>query len=86
MKTNQKDYGFNVEFLKRFLNILRILFPGFCSITFALFLALLFLSFLEEYVIYHVGLIPSRFYKVLGEKNLDDFKSVAFISVGIVIA
>jgi ATP-binding cassette, subfamily D (ALD), member 4 len=40
----------------------------------------------EEFIIYAVGLIPSQFYQVLGEKNLPGFVEKTLKSVGIIIA
>lgn len=40
----------------------------------------------EEFIIYAVGLIPSQFYQVLGEKNLPGFVEKTLKSVGVIIA
>lgn len=42
-------------------------------------------SFLEQIVAYFVGLIPSGFYLVLGDKNLDGFIQQTLESIGIVL-
>lgn len=40
----------------------------------------------EQYVIFQVGMIPSKYFGILGEKNLSEFKSHTLIAVLIIIA
>jgi ATP-binding cassette subfamily D (ALD) protein 4 len=40
----------------------------------------------DEFIIYGVGLIPSGFYQVLGEKDFPGFISQTLKSVGIILA
>ena len=44
------------------------------------------LNFVDEFIIYGVGLIPSGFYQVLGEKDLPGFINQTLKSVGIIFA
>jgi ATP-binding cassette subfamily D (ALD) protein 4 len=39
----------------------------------------------EQLVIYQVGLIPSQFYGVLGNKDLDGFKPLTFLAVVLIV-
>lgn len=39
----------------------------------------------EQLVIYQVGLIPSQYYGVLGNKDLDGFKSLTFLAVALIV-
>lgn len=39
----------------------------------------------EQLVIYQVGLIPSQYYGVLGNKDLDGFKALTFLAVGLIV-
>ncbi|CAG0918778.1 unnamed protein product [Notodromas monacha] len=78
---------FDRTFLRRFRVIFSIIFPGFASLPMVLFGILLFLCFLEEYVTYNVGLIPSRYYEVLGArpKDVPAFQKLAITTLGWVI-
>lgn len=46
---------------------------------------LLFSNILEQMLIYNTGLIPSRFYEVLGDRDNVGFKSVALSATLIII-
>ncbi|XP_032128833.1 ATP-binding cassette sub-family D member 4 isoform X2 [Sapajus apella] len=50
-----------------------------------MFLTLLCLTLLEQLVIYQVGLIPSQYYGVLGNKNLEAFKTLTFLAVMLIV-
>lgn len=39
----------------------------------------------EQLVIYQVGLIPSQYYGVLGNKDLDGFKALTFLAVALIV-
>lgn len=39
----------------------------------------------EQLVIYQVGLIPSQYYGVLGNKDLDGFKTLTFLAVTLIV-
>lgn len=39
----------------------------------------------EQLVIYQVGLIPSQYYGVLGNKDLDGFKALTFLAVVLIV-
>ena len=46
---------------------------------------LLFANILEQMLVYNTGLIPSRFYEVLGDRDNVGFKSVALSATLIII-
>ncbi|GAB1297630.1 Lysosomal cobalamin transporter ABCD4 [Apodemus speciosus] len=50
-----------------------------------MFMTLLCVTLLEQLVIYQVGLIPSQYYGVLGNKDLDGFKALTFLAVGLIV-
>lgn len=84
--SNPEQFGFGVKFVKRFYFIHRFLFNQAVSPSSALFLLLLCITVLGEYVIYQVGLIPSGYYSALGEKNLNAFWKQTGKSMGLIIA
>ncbi len=57
-------YGFNLAFLRRVWRAQALLFPSLFSLNSLLFILLLVLSFLEQYLAYLVGLIAGKYYKV----------------------
>lgn len=48
-------------------------------------MTLLCVALLEQLVIYQVGLIPSQYYGVLGNKDLDGFKALTFLAVALIV-
>ncbi|XP_066132336.1 lysosomal cobalamin transporter ABCD4 isoform X2 [Saccopteryx bilineata] len=75
----------DLQFLQRFLQIQKVLFPSCSSQNALMFLTLLCVALLEQLVIYQVGLIPSQYYRVLGNKDLDEFKTLTFLAVVLII-
>lgn len=122
----------DLQFLQRFLQIQKVLFPSWSSQNALMFLTLLCVALLgewvspgwrglwgsfsleswwggcsrgrlpsrflilhhwlltpfptpEQLVIYQVGLIPSQYYGVLGNKDLDGFKTLTFLAVVLII-
>lgn len=70
------------KILKYFGLIVRLIFPKFlCASTFLIFFLLIDVVALEV-VVYQVGLLGGKFYKALTDKNLDDFKQLAFLAIG----
>ncbi|XP_013772980.1 ATP-binding cassette sub-family D member 4-like [Limulus polyphemus] len=64
-------YSFDLQFLRRLFKLITYLFQR--KVVHFLFLFLLFLALVEEFVVYRVGLITSEYYKTLGEKNWAGF-------------
>lgn len=75
----------DLQFLQRFLQIQRILFPSCSSQNTVMFLTLLGVALLEQLVIYQVGLIPSQYYRVLGNKDLGGFKALTFLAIVLIV-
>jgi len=72
--------------LKKFLRhlglITKLIFPRFfCASTFLLAFLLADVVGLE-FIVYQVGLLGGKFYKSLTDKNLIDFKNLAFLAIG----
>jgi len=80
------DKGFNLTFFKRFFKLQLLFFPGICSLSIGLFGLLLSFALLEEVIVSFVGLIPSGFYKVLGDKDLDGFIKQTLQSILLILA
>ncbi|XP_064569448.1 lysosomal cobalamin transporter ABCD4 isoform X6 [Zonotrichia leucophrys gambelii] len=72
-------------FLRRFLRLLAVLFPGWPSPSVLMFLTLLGVALLEQLVIYQVGVIPSQYYEVLGNKDFSGFKTLTAVAVTLII-
>ncbi|XP_048163686.1 lysosomal cobalamin transporter ABCD4 isoform X9 [Corvus hawaiiensis] len=83
----QKRAGSRLDglFLRRFLRLLAVLFPGWPSPSALMFLTLLGVALLEQLVIYQVGVIPSQYYEVLGNKDFSGFKTLTAIAVTLII-
>lgn len=44
------------------------------------------MDFSEQFVIYYVGLLPSEFYRVFGEKDWDGFKRHTVYSIILIVS
>jgi len=85
-KTHAKSLVGKVLVLKKFLRhlglITKLIFPRFfCASTFLLAFLLADVVGLE-FIVYQVGLLGGKFYKSLTDKNLSDFKNLAFLAIG----
>uniref|UniRef100_A0A8C4T267 ATP-binding cassette, sub-family D (ALD), member 4 n=1 Tax=Erpetoichthys calabaricus TaxID=27687 RepID=A0A8C4T267_ERPCA len=69
------------QFLRRFCNIQKILFPSWTSQNVLMFATLLFVTLCEQMIIYQVGIIPSKFYGVLADKDFTGFKNLTLLAV-----
>ncbi|XP_039597628.1 ATP-binding cassette sub-family D member 4 isoform X2 [Polypterus senegalus] len=69
------------QFLRRFCNIQKILFPSWTSQNVLMFATLLFVTLSEQMIIYQVGIIPSKFYGVLANKDFAGFKNLTLFAV-----
>lgn len=80
----QKSYAFDRIFLRRFRKCLSVIFPHlFCDST-LLLSVLLGLAISQQLVIFNVGILPSNFMEVLGNKSESEMKSLvikAFILI-----
>nr|XP_061806399.1 lysosomal cobalamin transporter ABCD4-like [Nerophis lumbriciformis] len=71
-------------FVQRFCSILKVLFPSWSSPIVLMFATLLGVTLAEQLIIYQVGVLPSRFYNVLADKDNEGFKSL-LLTAGLVI-
>uniref|UniRef100_A0A8C0BC32 ATP binding cassette subfamily D member 4 n=1 Tax=Buteo japonicus TaxID=224669 RepID=A0A8C0BC32_9AVES len=60
-------------------------FPGWPSPSALMFLTLLGGALLEQLVIYQVGVIPSRYYEVLGNKDFSGFKTLTAVALTLIV-
>ncbi|KAM9239412.1 lysosomal cobalamin transporter ABCD4 [Leptosomus discolor] len=72
-------------FLRRFLRLQAVLFPGWPSPSALMFLTLLGVALLEQLVIYQVGVIPSQYYEVLGSKDFSGFKTLTAVALTLIV-
>uniref|UniRef100_A0A8D0FCE1 ABC transmembrane type-1 domain-containing protein n=1 Tax=Strix occidentalis caurina TaxID=311401 RepID=A0A8D0FCE1_STROC len=72
-------------FLRRFLRLQAVLFPGWPSPSALMFLTLLCVALLEQLVIYQVGIIPSQYYEVLGNKDFSRFKTLTAVALTLIV-
>ena len=82
---DERNYNFDGLFLRRFWRFHKVLFPGLFSLNSGIFVLLLLLCGLEQYLAYEVGLIAGQFFKVLGDKDLDSFPMLCVKSIGIIV-
>ncbi|XP_065609102.1 lysosomal cobalamin transporter ABCD4 isoform X4 [Cyrtonyx montezumae] len=75
----------DVLFVRRFLRIQAMLFPRWPSPNALMFLTLLGVAVLEQLVIYQVGVIPSQYYEVLGNKDFSGFKVLTAIALTLIV-
>ncbi|XP_066483163.1 lysosomal cobalamin transporter ABCD4 isoform X2 [Tiliqua scincoides] len=73
------------QFVWRFLNIQAVLFSKSSSQNALMFLTLLIIALLEQLVIYQVGVIPSQYYGVLGNKDLSGFQKVTTVALMLIV-
>ncbi|CAL1526890.1 unnamed protein product [Lymnaea stagnalis] len=85
-RPSSDEAGFDLRFFKRFWKICRLLFPSFWSSSVWLTFFLLLLSLLEQVVIYFIGLVPSKYYKIFLDSDEDAFRKHLLYSVGLILA
>ncbi|XP_067848285.1 ATP-binding cassette sub-family D member 4 [Heptranchias perlo] len=73
-------------FVRRFCRIQAILFPSWSSQSVLMFATLLSVVLLEQLVIYQVGIVPSHFFKVLGNKDLVGFRELTIVAICLIVA
>ncbi|KAF9375334.1 hypothetical protein CPC16_000780 [Podila verticillata] len=79
----KQEYRLDRQFLKRISNILSVLMNR-RSTVFWLYIFMTLFCTLNEGIVYYVGTIPSRYYKVLGDKDQAAFFRLLIISLGTV--
>ncbi|EDL02811.1 ATP-binding cassette, sub-family D (ALD), member 4, isoform CRA_a, partial [Mus musculus] len=75
----------DLQLVQRFVRIQKVFFPSWSSQNVLMFMTLLCVTLLEQLVIYQVGLIPSQYYGVLGNKDLDGFKALTLLAVTLIV-
>ncbi|XP_077592917.1 lysosomal cobalamin transporter ABCD4 [Stigmatopora nigra] len=73
------------KFVQRFCAILKVLFPSWSSQSVLMFATLLGVTLAEQLIIYQVGVLPSRFYNVLADKDSEGFKSLLLTAALVII-
>eukprot|EP00092_Neocalanus_flemingeri_P077985 GFUD01096920.1.p1 GENE.GFUD01096920.1~~GFUD01096920.1.p1 ORF type:complete len:577 (+),score=127.54 GFUD01096920.1:215-1945(+) len=81
----ERRYNFDLLFLKRFLELHKILYLGKNYTNLIIFIVLLAIGGLETFVGYRVGLISGNFYKVLVDKDQDAFLSTCLESTALIL-
>ncbi|XP_072349562.1 lysosomal cobalamin transporter ABCD4 isoform X1 [Scyliorhinus torazame] len=73
-------------FVRRFCRIQAVLFPSWSSQSVLMFATLLFVALLEQLVVYQVGIVPSQYFKILGEKDLVGFRNITVVAICLIVA
>ena len=79
------QYGLDATFCRRARSLLAVMFPSCGAFSVFLLAALTVACGAEQYVVYWVGIIPSRYYQVLGDKDLDAFGTLTSECLGLVL-
>ncbi|KAG7461323.1 hypothetical protein MATL_G00208870 [Megalops atlanticus] len=80
-----KRANLDMKFLQRFCHIQRVLFPYWSSQNVLMFGTLLAVTLFEQLVIYQVGVLPSKFYEALADKDLDGFKGLIVFAILLIL-
>nr|CAB3219638.1 ATP-binding cassette sub-family D member 4 [Phallusia mammillata] len=75
----------NYTFFRRLWRLFKLLFQKFNSRAAIIFYILFILSLLLQLVIYAAGLVPSRYFEVLGAKDSSGFKDLAIYSIALIV-
>ncbi|KRX56975.1 ATP-binding cassette sub-family D member 4 [Trichinella sp. T9] len=78
------EIRFNWLFVRRFFVLFKIMFTGVFSSTLALFIVLL--GVIEQLLTYHIGILPSEFYEVLGGRDGDAFRMTSVKAICLILA
>ncbi|XP_061668608.1 ATP-binding cassette sub-family D member 4 isoform X3 [Syngnathoides biaculeatus] len=73
------------RFVKRFCGIQKVLFPSWSSKSVLMFVTLLAVTLTEQLIIYQVGVLPSRFYKVLADKDDKAFRNLLLTALVLIV-
>jgi ATP-binding cassette, subfamily D (ALD), member 4 len=74
-----------IEIIKKTILLLKHLFPRFMSVATLLFVILLIDTIALEFVVYQVGLLGSKYFKVLLNKDSSGFTLLAILSLGLIL-
>ncbi|XP_077408168.1 lysosomal cobalamin transporter ABCD4 [Vanacampus margaritifer] len=73
------------RFVQRFCRIQKVLFPSWSSQSVLMFVTLLGVTLAEQLIIYQVGVLPSRFYNVLADKDNTAFKNLLLTALLLIL-
>uniref|UniRef100_A0A3Q2XNQ6 ATP-binding cassette, sub-family D (ALD), member 4 n=1 Tax=Hippocampus comes TaxID=109280 RepID=A0A3Q2XNQ6_HIPCM len=73
------------RFVQRFCGIQKVLFPSWSSQSVLMFATLLAVTLAEQLIIFQVGILPSRFYNVLADKDGKSFKSLLLTAMLLIV-
>ncbi|XP_056022502.1 lysosomal cobalamin transporter ABCD4-like isoform X2 [Ostrea edulis] len=80
-QAKHKKLVFGVLFFKRFLKLTGYMFPSWRSVQVLMCFLLLLLGLLEQVVIFYIGNIPSKYYKVFGDRDMSGFREKTIMAV-----
>ncbi|XP_076097450.1 lysosomal cobalamin transporter ABCD4-like isoform X1 [Mytilus galloprovincialis] len=83
---NKTKLEFDLVFFKRFLKLATVVFPKWTSGNVLLCILLLCLGLLKEVVVFNIGYISSKYYKVFGTKDSNDFKEVTILAAILILS
>ncbi|XP_062572380.1 lysosomal cobalamin transporter ABCD4-like isoform X3 [Saccostrea cucullata] len=85
-RAKHKSHVFGVLFFKRFLKLTGYMFPSWRSVQVLICFLLLILGLLEQVVIFYIGNIPSKYYKVFGDRDMRGFREKTIMAIILIIA
>lgn len=68
---SEKKHGFGIYTLQCLHKLIKVIVSRRVNVTFLVLICLM--ALLEQYLVYNVGMLPSGFYKVLGDKSWNAF-------------
>lgn len=77
---------FGLLFFKRFAKLTGYMFPSWRSVQVLICILLLILGLLEQVVIFYIGNIPSKYYKVFGDRDMAGFREKTIMAVLLITA
>lgn len=85
-KKPPENVGFDLRMFQRLFKLVRLIFPGWCSLPTTLFFLLFFLCGLEQFLAYYVGLVPSGYYTVFESRDRIAFMYFTLRTLGLFVA
>ena len=86
---NKKSIVHNLKLFFKFFSdlkkLFKLLFPTFVGVSTAIFVLLLIDLIALEFVVYQVGLLSGKFFKVLTGKDVSGFTSLAILAIALIV-
>ncbi|XP_022333421.1 lysosomal cobalamin transporter ABCD4-like isoform X2 [Crassostrea virginica] len=82
----QHERVFGLLFFKRFLKLAGYMFPSWRSVQLLICILLLILGLLDQVVIFYIGNIPSKYYKVFGDRDMAGFQEETIMAALLITA